>query len=770
MVGILLNPSSTIAAQNLELAESQSQEAIARLSSGSRIINPTDDVAGLAVGTILQINVSTMRAALTNAAQATSLLAIADGALDNIGQILQRQKALATEAAAGALSDVDRGFLNEEFQNLSDEINRLATTTNFNGINLIDGGLFNSATIVTDTTTPSTSTSATLTFSGGSGVGSILQIFSSAATTPSGISRAQGGSNTGTFVATPFTVRAAGGFSAYPNNLREFDATGTAAASATNFVNMIANLLNYTGDDPTTLNAKGIASQFEFSVTNTSVTITAKSSGTNWNNADITATTGLAQLNGSALVTGTPITLITNGTSAVNGALPAGGFSASTTGTAGTTAYSNDANAPGLVPSTYAQGEVSDSLLSPLATTQAWATGVNFSGISNNPGFVGKMPDFTGNIVNNNEVNLSVTVGGITYYANSVNTNPSATYSDTVVFYSNNSNYGSFSLNFASGQGMNVVTQSDLTNYIARLNAAFNDISIYQRRTISSYTAAGTVYPTGSAIPSGSLDNSKFWMINNSFANVQIQDVKVTAPISSTSSATISFTINGQIFSSGYQYDGSALALTSLQTANTFQLGDTSTTNLDGRYGFVNQSNPNQMLIMQYGSSTALSITTADQASGLESALKVAFGINNGTSNAGLTFQVGSSSADTIEVQIQGTQTTQIYLDPTTYVYTPLNISTANGAVVAGNILDNAISLVTANRAQVGSLETRFDYAQSSINSSISNQDSARSIFLDADISAESTNLALAQVRLQASVAVLAQANQLPSTLLKLVS
>ena len=126
---------------NLGKASESAQLSVARLSSGSRIIRASDDAAGLAVGTGLKTDVSTLRTALTNASQANSLLSVADGALSSVGDILQRQKALASQANSGSISNSQRAFLDQEFQNLSKEVDRIAASTNFNGIKLIDGGL-----------------------------------------------------------------------------------------------------------------------------------------------------------------------------------------------------------------------------------------------------------------------------------------------------------------------------------------------------------------------------------------------------------------------------------------------------------------------------------------------------------------------------------------------------------------------------------------------------------------------------------------------------
>jgi flagellin len=124
---------------NLRTASAASQSSISRLSSGNRIVQASDDVAGLSVGTSLRTAVNTLKTAYANTQQASSLLQVADGGLSNVTEILQRQKSLATQATSGSLSDVERGYLNQEFQNLTAEIDRLVQNTKFNKVTLLDG-------------------------------------------------------------------------------------------------------------------------------------------------------------------------------------------------------------------------------------------------------------------------------------------------------------------------------------------------------------------------------------------------------------------------------------------------------------------------------------------------------------------------------------------------------------------------------------------------------------------------------------------------------
>jgi flagellin len=133
---------------NIGKAGSASGASIARLSSGEKITRAADDVASLSVGTALRTQVTSLRQALNNTGQGSSLLQVADGALSQITDILQRQKSIAVQAGSGSLTNAERGFLNQEFQALTSEIDRIVDSTNFNGVQLIGGGLGAADTLV----------------------------------------------------------------------------------------------------------------------------------------------------------------------------------------------------------------------------------------------------------------------------------------------------------------------------------------------------------------------------------------------------------------------------------------------------------------------------------------------------------------------------------------------------------------------------------------------------------------------------------------------
>ncbi len=128
------------AQRNIGISSNMASSSLAKLSSGSRIPTAKDDAAGLAIGSKLKSEVAGLTQASNNAAQAISMLQIADGALSSIGDVLQRMKTLAVQSSSGQLDDASRSLLNQEFSNLQSEIDRVANVTNFNGTELLNGG------------------------------------------------------------------------------------------------------------------------------------------------------------------------------------------------------------------------------------------------------------------------------------------------------------------------------------------------------------------------------------------------------------------------------------------------------------------------------------------------------------------------------------------------------------------------------------------------------------------------------------------------------
>lgn len=138
-----LTINSNIVAQGaqraLNVSAMKSNNSLAKLSSGTRITTAKDDAAALSVANGLRLDVAALRAASTNVSQASSMLQVADGGFNQIGDVLTRMKTLATNAQSDQLSATERSFLNTEFTSLRSEITRIAESTEFNGIELLGG-------------------------------------------------------------------------------------------------------------------------------------------------------------------------------------------------------------------------------------------------------------------------------------------------------------------------------------------------------------------------------------------------------------------------------------------------------------------------------------------------------------------------------------------------------------------------------------------------------------------------------------------------------
>ena len=133
------NIASLTAQRNLSVATGRLQGNYARLASGLRIAVAADDAAGLAISERMRSQIRSYGVASRNAMDGVSLAQTAEGALNEVSGILNRLRELSMQAANGTLSASDRTTLDTEFTQLKTEIDRISSTTVFNGINLLDG-------------------------------------------------------------------------------------------------------------------------------------------------------------------------------------------------------------------------------------------------------------------------------------------------------------------------------------------------------------------------------------------------------------------------------------------------------------------------------------------------------------------------------------------------------------------------------------------------------------------------------------------------------
>ncbi len=853
VVGINSNAAASAASANLTRASSTVQDSVARLSSGQRIIRASDDAAGLAIGTSISTTVTSLEIALLNTEQARSVLQIADGAADQLTQIVARQKALSVQSNSGSISDTERGFLNQEFTALTAEIDRIVNSTNFNGITLLDGSVAgNAATTIgeIDTTAVDSDAVPADIATVAPTAGTAYSFTADVTTLTSGVieagdiditltnfddATAQGDLSAVTFSEVSFDADFGGsGFAAailsadingktyISDTINADDAPGAitgditfTAADGSEFVvdiqgveDLAAGLPAADGNAATLISAlEGIFDQLTLQQTR-EATITVPGVGdtleglesddvqitsTNFNTTDDDfGSIGEFTVTAGATTTSTITVDVTdaNGTVTTFNASDVGSgdtsvdaletltlvgrdslgvetgetieinFSALTNGSidvgteAGAAALSAGLND---LFGVTASGSATPEVFSTNGTADAtYVTAVDVSSFTDT--------DYQGegfgtvNVANFDEnsgteqIVLQTTLGDNVYTSNQIESNGGSgdIAAQDVVFTAEDGS--SFTLSLAAQTGA-IDTEVLADTLAANITTALADVDILQERTLTSVDVTQTTNTVleGVTATSVSIVSNQFDTTNASFGDFS----SFSGVAGSDTANSISVQLNGTTFSA-----------TDLGGADDILDSSDATITLLGRNS-DGSANGEQLKIDISGLTRSIDLTNQDELNSLTSALNTFTG--TGASGAGgLSFQVGSSVTDTISINIASVSSSGLYVDDSGVSQT-LSIDTQANAQAATSILDNALSALTSLRADIGSSLSRFEFAASNIETSIANQDAARSSFLDADIARESTAFAAAQVQNQAATAMLAQANQLPQTILQLL-
>jgi flagellin len=138
MLAIKNNIMAENAARQLSKAYDALGKSVERLSSGLRINGAKDDAAGLAVRELMRADIAVIKQGGRNAQDAISMLQTMEGAMAAIDDALIRMKELAEQASTGSYSEMQRNIMNTEFQQMMQEIDRIADTTGFNSINMLN--------------------------------------------------------------------------------------------------------------------------------------------------------------------------------------------------------------------------------------------------------------------------------------------------------------------------------------------------------------------------------------------------------------------------------------------------------------------------------------------------------------------------------------------------------------------------------------------------------------------------------------------------------
>ncbi len=138
-ISILTNVASLNAQRNLNTTQTALSASIGRLSSGLRINNAADDAAGLGISENLKADLRSLSQASRNANDGVSMSQVAEGSMNEMQGIVTRMRELSVQSANQTLGTTERGYIQTEFGQLRNEINRISAVTEFNGQKLVDG-------------------------------------------------------------------------------------------------------------------------------------------------------------------------------------------------------------------------------------------------------------------------------------------------------------------------------------------------------------------------------------------------------------------------------------------------------------------------------------------------------------------------------------------------------------------------------------------------------------------------------------------------------
>jgi flagellin len=140
-LSIRTNIASLNAQKNLQQTEGMLNSSLSKLSSGFRITKAGDDAAGLGISSNLNAQIRSYNQAARNASDAISVIQTAEGSLNETTNILTRLRELAMQSASSGVGNTERGYIQNEVTQLVSEIARIAESSEYNGVKLIDGNI-----------------------------------------------------------------------------------------------------------------------------------------------------------------------------------------------------------------------------------------------------------------------------------------------------------------------------------------------------------------------------------------------------------------------------------------------------------------------------------------------------------------------------------------------------------------------------------------------------------------------------------------------------
>jgi len=715
------NIASLNAQRNLNQSQSALATALQRLSSGLRINSAKDDAAGMAIADRMSSQIRGLDQAQRNANDGISLAQTAEGAMVNVSDNLQRIRELAVQSANASNTAADRVSINAEVQQLLQEIDRVATTTQFNGQNLLDG------------------TFAKQNFQVGANASQTIGI------TVNSMRIA----NVGTGETSAVSALGATGRKLSTLAATGVASTGPALMNGDLVINGVAiGASNAASDVSSSVNksASAIAKVAAINALTAQTGVTATVQANTMAGSSMTASagqTGALVINGfttSAISTTADLSVTRQSVvAAINAISLQTGVVATDTGqdTAGVRLDAADGRNISIVTATAGD------------TLTAAATGLNSNFQDGATTITDNLVQYGGyTLSSNKDISVAQGVGGT--LSNSGLS--AATYKPQMAYASSTSTLTLDATTVPSGPPAFYLSAGDV-----KINGTLVGASL------SSSDTASYSYGSASAIAKAAAVNA----VSSATGVTATANVNQLTGASMTAAAlTGVFSVNGvQTASITTTTDAAASRALVVSAINAIS-GQTGVKAVD-----TNSDTDGVRLEAADGRNIVIgSDTLTAAASGVTMTAVTIQYVTYG--NISLT----SAKAFTVDSGTSGNGTYAFGIAIGSYggakngqALSSLDISTVEGANAALTAVDNALTQVNSARAMLGAFQNRFASTVSTLQATSENLSAARSRIRDADFAQETANMTRAQILQQAGVAMLAQANALPNTVLSLL-
>jgi len=731
------NVASLNAQRNIDKSKASLSQSMERLSSGMRINSAKDDAAGSAIVSRLTSQIKGLDQAVRNANDGISLVQTAEGALSESSNILQRMRELAVQSANGTYTSGNRSTLNAETQQLIEELDRISTSTNFNGLNLLDGSsqkvnlqIGSDANQTIEVGIGKMDSSA-LGVSDTAGVGSISR---------QGTATTGGTSTTDIKTAVATAIGTAG---------------GTASTGTLGTGDLIINGISIDG----AVAASDVKSAFgnEASAIATASAINAKSDQTG-----VTAVVGETRVGGAAMATVGASGAQATGSISLNGVninLSVGAVGSNST------LADNATNRANIIKAINLESDRTGVIASDSGSDNGGITLTASDGrniiLANQTGALTEKNTGIGGIGTGTGA-VSVTTGTVTLV--------SAGGEDIEI--TSGATGKSIDAGFMEGTYTGKSTQvssklADSTEAMAAGNVFVNGVSVGPSYATEDTASSG--FKEASAISKAAAFNAVSDKTGVT-ATVNVNRADNTQAQSS-SSAAVSGTING-VSITGFTTVAGANSANRQSLVNAINAisGQTGVTAVDtGEDGSAKGGGV--QLIAEDGRNIIVSLSNGDAAGFSTNSTPAATNAQNFIGEFTLTSdkEIEITRGTDDKLAKSGLSVGNYGGGEDGQSIATIDISTVEGANKAMVAIDNALQQVNDTRSDLGAVNNRLDFTINNLSSISQNATASRSRIQDADFAAETANLSRSQVLQQASSAMLAQANSAPQQVLSLL-